>query len=124
MNIKYNKEGKLEFELHDLLSCAKDETRIELIESLSCDEAVLKHVVDQILDGWTESMFSGASSFDHDSTTRYGLDIARREISKRSSEVAAKTIEDLEKTIARLEKESQELREKEWQRIDSQRRIY
>jgi hypothetical protein len=124
MNLKYNKDGKLEFELHDLLSCAKDETRIELIESLSCDEAVLKHVVDQILDGWTENMFSGVTGFDHDSTPRYGLDIARREISKRSSEVAAKTIEDLEKTIARLKKENQELREKEWQRIDSQRSIY
>lgn len=124
MNLKYNKDGKLEFDLHSLLECAKDETRVELIESLSCDEAVIKHVVDQILDGWTESMFAGATVCEQEVSPRYGLDFARREISKRSSEVAKQTIESLEKTIASLKQEVQELREKEWQRIDQRGRTY
>lgn len=113
MTIKYNKDGKLEFELHSLLECAKDQTKIELIESLACDDAIIKHVTDQILDGWTENCFCGASSFEQTDTVYYGLDYARRQIAKRSSEVAKNTIEELEKTIARQKQELAEYHEKE-----------
>jgi hypothetical protein len=124
MELKYNKDGKLEFDLHSLLECAKDETRVELIESLSCDEAVIKHVVDQILDGWTENMFAGTTACGQNAKPMYALDIARREVSKRSSEVAKKTIEDLEQTIERQKQTIRKYEEEEWKRIDRQTRNY
>lgn len=116
MNLKYNKDGKLEFDLHDLLDCADSETKVELIESLSCDEAIIKHVVAQILDGWTENSSHGSEACEQQEIPHCGLDIARREISKRSSEVAKKTIEDLEKTIARQKRELDKHFEKEMER--------
>lgn len=119
MTLKYNKDGKLEFELHSLLECAKDQTKIELIESLACDDAIIKHVVDQILDGWTENCFCGAVSCEQTDTAYYGLDYARRQIAKRSSEVAKNTIEELEKTIARQKQELAEYHEKESRRRHS-----
>lgn len=119
MTLKYNKDGKLEFELHSLLECAKDQTKIELIESLACDDAIIKHVVDQILDGWTENCFCGASSCEQTDTAHYGLDYARRQIAKRSSEVTKNTIEELEKTIARQKQELAEYYEKESRRRHS-----
>ena len=122
MTLEYNKDGKLEFDLHSLLSCIKDESKIELIESLSCDDAIIKHVTDQILDGRTENMFCGASVYEQSDTTYYALDKARREISKRSSELAEQTIEGLEKTIARQKQELEEYRQKEYERCS--RRIY
>ena len=70
-----------------------------MIETLSCDDQIIKHVTDQILDGWTENYCSGGSCFiaSHSPTT--GLDYARREISKRSGELAKKEIEKLEKAL-------------------------
>lgn len=119
MTLKYNKDGKLEFDLHSLLECAKDQTKIELIESLACDDAIIKHVTDQILGGWTENMFCGASECGQSDTPYFALDKARREIAKRSSEVAKETIENLEKTIARQKQELAEYHEKESKRRHS-----
>lgn len=119
MTLKYNKDGKLEFDLHSLLECAKDQTKIELIESLACDDAIIKHVTDQILDGWTENCFCGGYSFEQTDTAYHGLDYARRQIAKRSSEVAKNTIEELEKTIARQKQELAEYHEKESRRRHS-----
>lgn len=122
MTLQYNKDGKLEFDLHSLLECAKDQTKIELIESLACDDAIIKHVADQILDGWTENTFCGVSAYEQSDTPYCALDKARREIAKRSSEVAKETIESLEKTIARQKQELEEYRQKEYERLN--RRIY
>ena len=119
MTLKYNKDGKLEFDLHSLLECAKGETKIELIESLACDDVIIKHVTDQILGGWTENMFCGASSYEQSDTPYYALDKARREIAKRSSEIAKETIESLEKTITRQKQELEEYREEERKRRHS-----
>lgn len=57
MTLTYNKDGKLEFELYDLLPSIKTEDKVKLIEDLSCDEQIIQHVVDQILDGWTENFY-------------------------------------------------------------------
>ena len=124
MTLQYNKDGKLEFELHDLLQGAKYDTKIELIESLACDDDIIEHVVDQILDGWTENCYCGASAYEQTEIPRYGLDIARREISKRSGEIAKQTIEKLEKTIASQKKELDEYRQKEWDKVDREKSLF
>jgi hypothetical protein len=49
MNINY-KEGKLQIDLHDLLDNVREEDLNEFLESVSCNDKVIKHVTDQILD--------------------------------------------------------------------------
>ena len=114
MNLKFNKDNKLEFDIIEFFDGIPDETKLELVESLASEEAIIKHVTDQILDGWTENMYCGATSFDHDPEPRWSLDYARREIAKRSNGVAKQQIEELERTIERKNKELQKFREKEW----------
>lgn len=111
MTLTYNKDGKLEFDLYSLLQCVSKESRVELIESLSCDEAVIQHVTDQILGGWTEHCFCGAMECGASPSPYNSLDKARREISKRSSEIAKEEIEKLEKALKQTNDELQKLRE-------------
>lgn len=114
MTLTYNKDGKLEFELHDLLPTVKTEDKVKLIEDLSCDEAIIQHVADQILHGWTENYYSGPSEYGASANPYYALDKARREISKRSSEIAKETIEKLEKALKEKTDELQKLREEKF----------
>ena len=111
MKISFNKDNKLEFDLCDLLDSVSAESKVELIESLACDESILKHVVDQILDALTENAYCGASDYPERSTPYYSLSFARREISKRSGEVAKTVIERLEKSLAAAEKRIKDLEE-------------
>lgn len=113
MTLKFNKENKLEFDICDLLDSVSAESKVELIETLSCDEAILKHVVDQILDTLTENAYCGGSDYPEHSTPYYSLSFARREISKRSSEVAKIVVEGLEKALAAAEKRIKDLEELE-----------
>ncbi len=113
MKVNFNKDHKLEFDLTDLLDSVNAESKVSLIDDLSCDEAVLKHVVDQILSGWTEEMNCGCSDYPEHSVPRYSLSFARREISKKAGELAKETIEKLEKALSTAEKRIQDLEELE-----------
>ena len=63
MTINY-KDGKLQVDLHDLLDNVREEDLSEFLESVSCNDKVIKHVTDQIIDKWTENCYSGgAASF-------------------------------------------------------------
>lgn len=75
------------------------EAKLELMETLACDNVIIKHVVDQILEGWTENFYHGPMSCTAGDSPNYGLDWALREIAKRSGEVAKKEIERLEKAL-------------------------
>lgn len=111
MTLKFNKDHKLEFDLHDLLSGAADETKIQLIESLACDDAIIKHVTDQILDHWTENCYCGSRDYEVGSQPLWPLDIAARRIALRAGEVAKNEIERLEKSLAAKEKQITDLYE-------------
>lgn len=111
MTLTYNKDGKLEFDFHELLRLTKDEEKVKLIEDLSCDEAIIKHVADQILDRWTENGYGGARECGASPNPFCALDKARREVSKRSSEIAKETIESLEKSLKETKDELHKLRE-------------
>jgi hypothetical protein len=98
MNVKY-KEGKIQFDLHDLLQYVDKETKLEMIESLSCDDTIIKHVTEQIINKWTENCYSGGSNCTASSEVHLGLDWAWREVAKRSGDVAKREIERLEEAI-------------------------
>lgn len=113
MNLKFNKDGKLEFNLIDLFDNLPAETKIQLVESLSCDEAILKHVLDQLLDGWTENMYYGATALP-EATPFWSLDKAKREVAKRAGEVAKAEIERLERELARQKEENKKESDARW----------
>lgn len=104
MNIKY-KEGNLQIDLHDLLDNVREEDLSEFLESVSCNDKVIKHVTDQILDKWTENGYSGGAAATAVADPKWGLDKAWREVAKRSGEVAKREIERLEEALNRRNEE-------------------
>ena len=103
MNTEY-RGLKLVIGVFELLHNMPDEDKIKLIDELSCEDAIIKHVVDQILDGWTENVSHGAILVPASSNPKEGLDYAMREVAKRSGEVAAKEIKRLEEALAEANK--------------------
>lgn len=98
MNLKFEK-GNLVVDFHELLSCIDPEHRPELVESLACDDEIIRHVAAQIISRWTDNCWSGGSyvtAYPDDGTP---LDRAWREVAKRSGEVAKREIERLEEAL-------------------------
>jgi hypothetical protein len=105
-------KGKIIIELTDLLDSMTSEAKIELIETLSCDEAIIKHVADQILTGFTENIYSGAESFNAEPKT--ALDSARARVIELAPEVAAREVERLRKIAIDREKVAKEADDRYW----------
>ena len=93
-------KGFLKIDLLDCLERLSLEEKKELIDTLSCGDDVIKNVVDQVLDGYTELGSHGSIAFAQ-ATETFGLGWAKREIAKRSGEVAAKQIKALEESLER-----------------------
>ena len=100
MEIKF-KDGNLQIDLHSLLDNIREEDLSEFLESISCNDKVIKHVTDQILDKWTENVYSGSSNITASAEVYFGLDKAWREVAKRSGEVAKREIGRLETALKR-----------------------
>ena len=101
MNI--NSEGKLEIDVQDIFDNLPKESVLELIESLSCSEIVIKHVADQLLEGWTENGYHGYMCSGLTPSTE--IDIAKDKIAKGANDIAIKRIAELERMVEH-EKES------------------
>ena len=104
MRITY-KDGNISIDLHELLCSVKAEDKISFVESLSCDEDIIRHVTDQIISGWTENCYCGSTSCSASDVPVYALDRARREIAKMSGDIAKREIEALEKSLTRTKKD-------------------
>ena len=104
MKIKF-KDGNLQIDLHSLLDNIREEDLSEFLESISCNDKVIKHVTDQILDRWTENCYRGGSSIDASAEAYEGIDKAWRQVAKRSGEVAKREIERLEEALKRRNEE-------------------
>ena len=102
--------ANLTINIIDLLNSLSHEQEQQLIESLSCSDAVIKHVADQIAHGSTENGCSGWESGSGSATTP--LSIAICECAKSSSKLAKKEIESLERNLALAEKSKQSYMDK------------
>lgn len=96
-------------EPNDFIELMDDEGKLELIESLACHEAVIRHVSDQIIYGFTESGNSGSKVHHWDADSGSELDKAKNRIAKHSCETAKARIVDLEKECQRLNDKYYEL---------------
>lgn len=110
MKVTITKEG-LCIDIGKLLDSIAPEDKSELFKHIACDSQVIKDVVDQILDGWTLDGWHGRMLLEasEDPKKWEGIDRARRDIAKRSGEVAKKEIERLETALASEKKRNQEL---------------
>lgn len=93
--ITINKDGKLEIDICELLDKLSDDKKLELIESLSCQDSIIKHVSDQILTGWTENAFSGGLGYAIEQMSPLGK--ARQRVIELAPEVAREEIERLKR---------------------------
>lgn len=98
MKVDY-KNGAVTFELCEILQYLTPEQKLEMMEFFACDDVIIKHVTDQIVERWTENSFSGDLNIFATENPTYGLDWAWREVAKRSGEVAKREIERLEKSL-------------------------
>lgn len=94
MNIEF-KDGKISFDAYDLLSAMSDEQKLDLVERLSCEEIVIKHVAEQIFDGLTENGHCGAFSCGSPKNTTALMD-ARMRVANEAGEVAASQLSGLQ----------------------------
>lgn len=110
------KDGKLSFDFHDLLDRVSPADQVGLIESLSCSDAIIRHVTDQILTRWTENGYCGAerctAAPDTDGPVIVpALDWAARTVARRSGEIAAREITRLEDALRRANEDIARLNE-------------
>lgn len=101
MNITYDK-GYLKVDIYDICKCLPKEDKLKIIESLACDDDLIRHVTDQIVEGMTENGYYGSSYCIPSPEPYLPLDAARRKVAKGSSEVAKNEIERLEKELKRV----------------------
>ena len=89
-------------EPNELIELISDEDKLHFMQSLSCDDIIIKHVADQLVHGCTEDGYHGSlgSNTSEPSTP---LDVAKREISKSYSDFVRKEITSLENELKRQE---------------------
>lgn len=98
-------KGKISINISELFELCDLESKIQIAEDLACNDEIVKYVAQQILDGWTENGNSSGYSVTASPNPVFGLDWARREISKRSAEIAEEEIQKLEEAL-RFERET------------------
>ncbi len=115
MNATY-KKGKLEFDIQELLESIHGAEKVDLVEGLACDDEIIKHVSEQIINKWTENGYSGGVFCTASDNPTRGLDWAWREVAKKSGDVAKREIERLEKALEQKSKELQRIYEEQRER--------
>ena len=90
-------------EPNELLELMSDNEKVELIESLSCHESVIKHVADQLIHGCTENGRSGSMTYGESPQT--ATQLAVREIIENVNSLAYQEIQRPERLV-KSEKET------------------
>jgi len=109
VNAEY-KDGRVSFSFPDLLEKMSTDDKLELIECLSCDDAIVTFVGQQIIDKWTERGYYSSYPNTATSTPHHGLDKVWRDVAKASGDVAKREIERLEKAV----ESANELEQRGW----------
>ena len=113
MNVKFNDKGELVIDFWDALEHLPKEEKIKLIETLSCNEEIIKHVADQLIDGFTENVYSGADN-SGEVTPTCQLNIQRRRIAEMAGEVAKKEIADMLRNLERAKESEKKANDRYW----------
>jgi hypothetical protein len=107
----------------EMFTSMSDEDKVVLIETLSCQGSVIRHVFDQIFEGCTENGYCGSScSMLAEPVTELGK--AVRKAAKMASEHAAKEIERLEHALKCKTADCEEASSKYWALYHKRGTIY
>lgn len=93
-------DGKVIIDVNYLLDAMSDQAKLELVERLAVEDVVIKHVVDQIVEGLTENCYAGSRLCGSSVEPNLPLDIAHRRIAEASSEIASAEIASLKRELA------------------------
>lgn len=104
-----------EIDIVELLSSLDTEAKKTLIEALSCQEDMIRHVTDQILDGYTDNGWCGAfATSSNEVEFLPELQKSRVRITQSLSELADKQIKMLTEKNQRLAEELESVRRNQW----------
>lgn len=122
--ITINKDGKLEIDISELLDRLSEDKKLELIESLSCQDSIIKHVSDQILTGFTENCYSGGIDYAVEQTSPLGK--ARQRVIELAPEVAQQEIDRLKRSAKNQEDQAKKYQDMYYDLLNKKedRRIY
>ena len=101
--------------IEELLRSADKETQRDMLDSLSCLDPVIDHVVAQVIDGCTEFDSWGPTDYPSKSEPRDAIDRARRHIASNANETAKAEIGRLEQAL-RVVEEAKEKAERRYDR--------
>ena len=93
-------EGKVVIDVNYLLDAMSDQAKLDLVERLAVEDVVIKHVVDQIVDGLTENCYGGSRLCGSSAEPSLPLDIAHRRIAEASGKIANAEIASLKLELA------------------------
>lgn len=110
--MKINKEGKLELDICELLDSLPEQDKLSFIESLSCEDAIIKHVTDQIFEGFTENLYYGGECGKVEPQTP--LELARERVIKFADETARKEIARLKRFAKNQEEIAKKYEDRYW----------
>lgn len=96
--MKLDKDDNLVIDLVYLFDNMPDESKLALAERLSCEDAIIKHVTDQIFDGLTENGYGGSERCDqqHLGTP---LQDARERVRKEGNRLLVKELKRLRREL-------------------------
>lgn len=93
-------EGKVIIDVNYLIDAMSDQAKLDLVERLAVEDAVIKHVVDQLVEGLTENCYGGSRLCGSSVEPSLPLDIAHRRIAEASGDIANAEIESLKRELA------------------------
>jgi hypothetical protein len=120
--MKYE-NGEIKIDAWEMIQYLPKEKLLEFIETFACHDVVIKHVTDQIIEGWTENMNCGSTDYPTKSEPSSALNCARRRIAKESGEIAREEIGALERALKSGEEEMEKLREENWKLRESNQKL-
>ena len=93
-----NGDGEICIDVMDVFYNTSDNFKLELIERLSCEDVIIKHVMDQVLNGCTENGYSGSEVIDN---LRLGSELqqARERIRQQGNNLLVKEINRLREVL-------------------------
>jgi hypothetical protein len=112
MIAKINKDGELSIDLLDIFNSLRYGESYEIfLDSFSCEDAVIKNVMDQVLDGFT-GMFSSGCDYDNGPNLKIAIGKQRQRIMEMSiNKLKDDEIERLKRCLIFETKRADELEE-------------
>lgn len=93
-----NGDGEVCLNVLDIFDSTSDRFKLELMERLSCEDVIIKHVIDQVFNGCTENGYSGSEVIDSQRVSSE-LQKARERIRQQGNNLLVKEINRLREQL-------------------------